>query len=302
MMILQYDHMIYYFDLSYIYIYWALSKTTVKLVLLMQLYVCSPVPIWTCTVAVFDQAPTRSQTQEPKANLLVDTMDDTQQESQPEAPMEPQPEPSTTLPADDYRITVAKATTSISITVPRTTQIRLADMEEFEEALAQCQKRQRREVTALSTMLTQSTNADTICAMEKDLWTKTLLWWHNRLSACWSRSLMAIPKWFRFGWSTEPENNSCHEFKPCMTLCKHTTRAWGTGGWGQYVLVCLVCHILAHTQDSCTCTTLLSSIGSSNTLLQAHSSISQTSHRYHATVLLNLCSMHVQGYTNNVST
>jgi hypothetical protein len=104
-------------------------------------------------------------------------MDDNQQESQPEAPVEPQPEPLPTLPmqADDYRILIAKATTSISITVPRTTQIRLADMEEFEEALAQCQKRQRREVTALSTMLTQSTNADTICAMEKDLWTKTLL-------------------------------------------------------------------------------------------------------------------------------
>ena len=103
-------------------------------------------------------------------------MDDTQQESQPEAPMEPQPEPPTTLPAaDDYRITVAKATTSISITVPRTTQIRLADMEEFEEALAQCQKRQRREVATLSEVLTERTNADTICAMEKDLWTKTLL-------------------------------------------------------------------------------------------------------------------------------
>ena len=102
-------------------------------------------------------------------------MDDTQQESQPEAPMEPQPEPPSTLPTQAYRILIAKATTSISITVPRTSQIRLADMEEFEEALAQCQKRQRREVTALHTMLTQSTNADTICAMEKDLWTKNLL-------------------------------------------------------------------------------------------------------------------------------
>ena len=102
-------------------------------------------------------------------------MDDTQQESQPEAPMEPQPEPSTTLPADDYRILIAKATTSITITVPRTTQIRLADMEEFEEALAQCQKRQRREVATLSEVLTERTNADTICAMEKDIWTKTLL-------------------------------------------------------------------------------------------------------------------------------
>jgi hypothetical protein len=101
-------------------------------------------------------------------------MGDTQEEPQPEEPAEPLAEPPPTPVPDPSRIQIAKAETSISITVPEATRIRLADCELFEETLAHCQKRHRREVQeACDTFVGGSVGVN--CAMEKELWTKTLL-------------------------------------------------------------------------------------------------------------------------------
>ena len=100
----------------------------------------------------------------------------TEEEPQPEeAPVEPLAEPPPIpVAADLPRILIAKAGTSISITVPEGTRIRLADCEVFEEDLAQCQKRHRREVKVLCDTLSRG-SVGVNCAMEKELWTKTLL-------------------------------------------------------------------------------------------------------------------------------
>ena len=107
--------------------------------------------------------------------VSVDTMGDTQEQPQPEEPAEPLAEPPPIpVAADLSRILIAKAGMSLSITVPEGTRIRLADCEEFEGGVAQCQKRHRREVKVLCDTLTLG-SVGVNCAMEKELWTKTLL-------------------------------------------------------------------------------------------------------------------------------
>ncbi len=108
--------------------------------------------------------------------IAVDTRGDTQEEPQPEEPAEPvaEPEPAPIPVPAPFRIQIAKAETSISITVPEGTRIRLADCELFEETVAQCQKRHRREVQLASDTLMLG-GVGVNCAVEKELWTKTLL-------------------------------------------------------------------------------------------------------------------------------
>ena len=107
--------------------------------------------------------------------VSVDTMGDTQDEPQPEEAAVPLAEPPPIpVAADLSRILIAKAGMSISITVHEGTRIRLRDCEDFEEGVAQCQKKHRREVKVLCDTLTHG-SVGVNCAMEKELWTKTLL-------------------------------------------------------------------------------------------------------------------------------
>ena len=102
-------------------------------------------------------------------------MGDTQEEPQPEEPVEPLAEPPPIpVAAVLSRILIAKAGTSISITLPEGTRIRLREYEDFEEQMALCQKRHRREAQVLCDALTHG-SVGVKCVMEKELWTKTLL-------------------------------------------------------------------------------------------------------------------------------
>jgi hypothetical protein len=99
-------------------------------------------------------------------------MGDTQDEPQPEEAAVPLAEPPPIPVATALsRILIAKAGTSISITLPENTRIRLPEYEIFEEDMAQCQKRHRREVQVVASDTLMRGGVGVNCAVEKELWT-----------------------------------------------------------------------------------------------------------------------------------